>query len=232
MERKRKYNDSDSMSELVEDNYRVLLIMSRFGIGLGFGERNIGEVCRTNGVDTGTFLAIVNLMLDTGHADECDTSKVSPESLLDYLTKSHEYYIGFRLPSIRKALVEILDNPDDNLSGAVIRYFDEYMAEMRRHTAREDKTLFPYVHSLIQGKRNGRSRVGDLHKKHDQIQTRLAEFKRILVKYYPAQSTNRLNNVLFDVYNYEHDLTAHNRVEDKLLIPIVEDLERKIETKS
>lgn len=219
------------MSELVEDNYRVLSIMSCFGIGLGFGERSIGEVCQANGVDTVTFLAVVNLMLDKGGADICDTSKVSPEALLDYLMRSHEYYIGFRLPGIRKALVEILDNPDDNLSKAVIRYLDEYMAEMRRHTDREDKTLFPYVRSLMRGKRSGRSRIDDLHKKHDRLQTRLAEFKRILIKYYPTQSTYRLNSVLFDVYNYEYDLEAHNSVEDRLLIPIVEDMERKIERK-
>jgi regulator of cell morphogenesis and NO signaling len=229
MKRKWKYDGADNMSGLVEGNYRVLLVMSRFGIGLGFGDRSIGEVCAAHGVDADTFLAVVNMMLAGDQKAEYDTSKVSPGALLDYLTKSHEYYVEFRLPGIRKALVEVLDNPDDELSKAVIRYFDEYADEVRRHTKGEEKTLFPYVRSLMRGKRDGRLHADDSNKKHDRMQARLAEFKRILIKYYPSKSTNRLNGVLFDIYACEHDLTAHNRVEDRLLIPIIMELERKIE---
>ena len=44
------------MCDLVCDRYPVLLIMSRFGIALGFGDKTIGEVCLDSGVDTATFL--------------------------------------------------------------------------------------------------------------------------------------------------------------------------------
>ena len=40
------------MCDLVCDRYPVLLIMSRFGIALGFGDKTIGEVCLDSGVDT------------------------------------------------------------------------------------------------------------------------------------------------------------------------------------
>ena len=53
------------MCDLVCDRYPVLLIMSRFGIALGFGDKTIGEVCLDSGVDTATFLAVVNM-----HADD------------------------------------------------------------------------------------------------------------------------------------------------------------------
>lgn len=227
MKRKWKYNGSDGMGELVENNYRVLLVMSRFGIGLGFGERSIGEVCQTNGVDTETFLAVVNLTLDEDTVAGYDVSKVSPGALLDYLIQSHDYFLRFRLPAIREDLIEVLGNPADDLTRAVIRYFDEYVDEMRRHTQREDKTLFPHVRSLMQGKRDDRFRMGDFHQKHDRIQARLAEFKRVLIKYYPARSTNHLNSVLFDIYNCENDLVSHNRVEDILLVPLIAELERQ-----
>ncbi len=49
------------MCDLVCDRYPVLLIMSRFGIALGFGDKTIGEVCLDSGVDTATFLAVVNM---------------------------------------------------------------------------------------------------------------------------------------------------------------------------
>ena len=53
-----KYKPSDKMSDLVCENYQVLLIMSRFGIALGFGDKSIDQVCTLNGVHTATFLAL------------------------------------------------------------------------------------------------------------------------------------------------------------------------------
>jgi len=35
-----------------------------FGIALGFGDKTIGEVCLDSGVDTATFLAVVNMHSD------------------------------------------------------------------------------------------------------------------------------------------------------------------------
>ena len=103
MQRTGKYTKDDPMSDLVSDNYRILLLMSRFGIGLGFGESSIGEVCRANGVDTSTFLIVTNMMLyDEIPADAYD--KVSMEGLLSYLHNSHDYFLGFRLPAIREKL--------------------------------------------------------------------------------------------------------------------------------
>mgnify|MGYP000576838980 CR=1 FL=1 len=40
---------TDKMSDLICENYPMVLVMSRFGIALGFGEKNIGEVCRRMG---------------------------------------------------------------------------------------------------------------------------------------------------------------------------------------
>ena len=38
------YRETDKMSDLICENYPMVLVMSRFGIALGFGEKNIGEV--------------------------------------------------------------------------------------------------------------------------------------------------------------------------------------------
>ena len=94
------YNQNNRMSDLVCDNYPVLLVMSRFGIALGFGDKSIGEVCRENGVHTETFLAVVNLLLDEGDVDDYK-NVISTGALLEYLHNSHDYFLSFRLPAIR-----------------------------------------------------------------------------------------------------------------------------------
>lgn len=212
------------MSGLICEHYPVLLVLSRYGIPLGFGDKSIGEVCRDNGVDTGTFLAVVNLLLDEGGADMRDA--VSVESLLTYLGNSHSYFLDFRLPGIRNDLLDVVGN-SDSLSKAIINYFDEYVAEVRQHMTYEEEVVFPYVRSLLGGGSPGDYKINIFSKRHDQVEARLTEFKNILIKYFPARSTNEINAILFDIFSCERDLASHNAVEDVLFVPAIERLENK-----
>ena len=36
-----KYRPTDKMSDLISNNYKLLLVMSRFGLSLGFGDKNV-----------------------------------------------------------------------------------------------------------------------------------------------------------------------------------------------
>lgn len=222
-----KYKATDSMSDLISENYRMLLVMSRFGISLGFGDRNIGEVCRAHQVDTDTFLVVVNMLLEEG-AEPVNPSRVSLEALMTYLHNSHDYFLQFRLPGIRTKLVEIVGPDNNDLSKAIIGYFDEYVAEVSRHMQYEEDTVFPYVRELIAGKKREGYNIHIFEKQHDQVEARLTEFKQIMIKYYPAKNTNEINGVLFDIFNCEHDLASHNAVEDYLFVPAIAALEEKI----
>ena len=115
------YNQNNRMSDLVCDNYPVLLVMSRFGIALGFGDKSIGEVCRENGVHTETFLAVVNLLLDEGDVDDYK-NVISTGALLEYLHNSHDYFLNFRLPAIRCNLLNAIDGGEKDISIAILRF--------------------------------------------------------------------------------------------------------------
>ncbi len=209
------------MSGLISDNYSILLVLSRFGISIGFGEKSIGEVCRDNGVDTGTFLAIANMM--TGGEDS--GAKVSVGSLLTYLRNSHSYFLDFRLPGIRSDLVTVVGTAD-SLSKAIISYFDEYVAEVKQHMTYEEEMVFPYVSSLLAGDRKRDYSISVFCKRHDQVEAKLTEFKNILIKYYPARSSNEINGILFDIFNCEKDLASHNAIEDRLFVPAILEIEK------
>lgn len=211
------------MCELVCDRYPVLQVMSRFGIALGFGDRTIAEVCGEHRVDTATFLAVVNLTLNFGSGREL-AAGVSVRALTDYLHNSHGYFLDFRLPAIRRKLIEAIDCSLSDVSFAILRYFDEYVAEVDRHMAYEEQTVFPYVRSLLAGEKNDAYSIDTFRRNHDQIETRLHELKNIIIKYYPAGGTNELNGVLFDIFTCERELASHNAVEDEIFIPAVERL--------
>jgi regulator of cell morphogenesis and NO signaling len=227
MDKTINYTASHKMSDLATNNYRILLVLSRFGIGLGFGEKTIAEVCEENNVDTGTFLVVTNMLLEKKDPEEYNSSAISLEALITYLQKSHKYFLTFRLPGIRNDMVEVLDETQHKLNEAVLRYFDEYVNEVCKHMMYEEKKVFPYVRSLLAGKNDGKYNIDIFQRHHDQIELRLKEFKNILIKYYPARGTNELNNVLFNIFNCEHDLASHNEIEDRIFIPAILDLEQK-----
>lgn len=216
-----KYNADDRMCDLVCDNYPVLLVMSRFGISLGFGDKTIGEVCLTSGVDTATFLAVVNMLADADKAPASDPSEVSIEALKTYLHNSHSYFLDFRLPAIRRKLIEAVDCSRSDVAFAIMRFFDEYVAEVHKHMGYEEKEVFPYVEALLSGNRSVDYSIDVFRRHHDQVEAKLTELKHILIRYYPSDSTNELNGVLFDIFACEQDLASHNSVEDRIFIPAI-----------
>lgn len=216
----RGYNGDDRMCDLVGDHYPVLQVMSRFGIALGFGDGTIAEVCTASGVDTATFLTVVNLLMN--HADgSILAEEVSVRALTDYLHNSHDYFLRFRLPAIRRKLIGAVDCSQSDVSFAIMRYFDEYVAEVDRHIDYEEKNVFPYVEALLAGEKGSQYSMEAFRRHHDRIEERLRELKNIIIKYYPTGSTNELNGVLFDIFTCEEKLALHNAVENEIFIPAV-----------
>ncbi len=217
------YTEENRMCDLVCDRYAVLQVMSRFGIALGFGDKTIAEVCAESKVDAPTFLAVVNLLLNYGNGTEL-SRQVSVQALTDYLHNSHGYFLDFRLPAIRRKLIEAVDCSHSDVSFAIIRFFDEYVAEVHKHMAYEEKTVFPYVTGLLTGAGSDLYSIDEFRSRHDQIEAKLSELKNIIIKYYPSDETNELNGALFDIFTCEHELATHNAVEDEIFIPAVERL--------
>ncbi|CAK7065742.1 MAG: hypothetical protein PARBA_02495 [Parabacteroides sp.] len=217
------------MSDLIGENYPMVLVMSRFGIALGFGEKNIGEVCRLNGVDTHTFLTVVNFLTEDSMVPVSEIDKgLSVESLITYLHNAHDYFLNFRLPHIRRKLVEAIEECPEDVAFVITRFFDEYAEEVNKHMSYEEKTVFPYVRGLLDGVKDARYNITIFRKRHDQIEMKITELKNILLKYYPGPGSNLLNSVLFDIFATEQDLASHNHVEDYLFVPVILALEKSL----
>ena len=93
----------------------------------------------------------------------------------------------------------------------------------------EEKTVFKYVDALINGNAPRNYQISTFSKHHDQVGEKLTELKNIIIKYYPEkENNNKLNAVLFDIFNCEHDLASHCQVEDYMFVPAILKLERRI----
>ena len=226
MKNLKMYEPGDKMITLIKDNYSVLQALGSFGITLGFGDKTVSETCEMNHVDTYTFLAVVNFTIN-GYGDFEDDEQISVPTLLHYLKASHTYYLDFQLPFIRRELQESI-NEDDPLGMLIMKLYEGYALEVRRHMKYEEKTLFPYVESLLDGRPLNDYNVETFSKNHEQTDKILRELKLMIIKYLPADAlhNNQLTATLYDIYNNEEWLCQHAEVEDQIFTPAIKRLER------
>lgn len=227
MKSQKLYEADDKLISLIKDNYNVLQSLGAFGINLGFGDKTVREVCEMQDVDTYTFLAIVNLAIN-GYKSFEDFSKISIPTLMHYLHASHEYYLDFQLPFIRKELVDALDE-NDNLARLILKLYDEYADEINKHMWYEERYLFPHVESLLKGNPIKNYDIETFSKHHGQTDQKLRELKNIIIKYLPSDGlhNNQLSATLCDIYSNEEWLARHADVEEIIMIPAIRFLERK-----
>ncbi len=228
MKNVKMYEPQDKMIMLIKDNYSLLQALGSFGINLGFGDKTVAETCDLNGVDCYTFLAVVNFTINNFTNYE-DDDQLSVPTLLHYLEASHRYYLDFQLPFIRRELEESI-NEDDPLGHLIMKFYDEYAQEIRRHMKYEEKTLFPYVQQLIDGNPSGDYNIETFSRHHEASDKKLRELKLMIIKYLPTDShhNNKLTATLYDIYNNEEWLKLHAEVEDHIFTPAIRRLERQM----
>ena len=158
-----KYRKADSLAELISEDFRLLQVMSRFGIALGFGDRSVGEVCEENHVDSDTFIAVCNFISQGIRPSFDEYTTLNVNALLSYLRNSHAFFLDFMLPSIRRKFVNAVDCSTRNEIGfLILQFFDDYVAEIKRHQEYEAEHFFSYVEGLTQGRRPADLSLADL----------------------------------------------------------------------
>lgn len=228
------YKASDKMCDLIRGNHESLQVLSRFGLPLGFGDKTVAEVCAEQHVHTPTFLAVVNYKSQPEDF-VLRAADVSLDTLMNYLKRAHVYFLDFCLPMIRRKLIEAINCGTENnkMAFLVIRFFDEYVLEVKHHMEHEDKRVFNYVSDLQNGVRTGDYTIETFARQHRavddmHIETKLSELKNVIIKYYPSTANNELlNSALFDIFTCENDLALHCRIEDNLFVPAVRLLEQQ-----
>jgi len=214
------------MISLIRDNYDLLQMLGSFGISLGFGDKTVKEACEDNGVDYYTFLAVVNFTVN-GYGDAETDEQLSVPTLMQYLKASHAYYLDFQLPFIRRELEESLDL-NNSLAQLIMRFYDEYAHEIKRHMQYEQKTLFPYVQSLLDGHPAPDYSIETFSRHHGAADKKLRELKLLVIKYLPSDGlhNNKLTATLHDIYDNEVWLCQHSMVEDHVFVPAIRRLEQ------
>ena len=221
------YEADDKLINIIRDDYSILQMLGSFGLQMGFGDKTVRQVCEEQGVDTFTFMMVVNFTIN-GHLDPDAIDKLSVPTLLHYLRAAHAYFLEFELPYIQRELRESLDE-SSNLATLIMRLYDNYSHSIKAHMHHEERTLFPFVEQLLQGNLANNATVETFSKHHGQTDQKLKELKSIIIQYLPVDGlhNNKLSATLYDIYNTERWLYQHVEVEEKIFIPAIRRLEER-----
>lgn len=222
------YNRRMKMSDLVDTDYRLLLLLNKLNIPLGFGEKSVDTVCQENNFDTDCFLFLANYQTNGINGETKQIFETLPlEPFLTYLKKSHSYFLGKRLPNIRRKLKIVFSLTEQNLLNIVLDFFDVYTKEVTEHMHYEDMVAFPYIHKLLNTESVDTYSISVFEGRHNDIEGKMNDLKQILMKYVPGSVDQILmTNILMELYMSEEELEAHTFIEDNLVIPRVKALEK------
>jgi regulator of cell morphogenesis and NO signaling len=218
------------LADLISANHSLILMLPRFGISLGFGDRRVTEVCARYGVPVDFFLLICNVYsFDSFLPDEREVISTDMSQLIPYLRASHHYYLKERLPHIEQHLNRIADHINEKYGRVLKRFFAGYGNEVSEHFLYEEETVFPYIEGLVAGRPCGTYRIHDFEKVHNNIEDKLNDLRQIIFKYLPENVPRGDSiGVVFDIFQLSSDLHKHSLIEEKVLVPYVKLLERKL----
>lgn len=230
------------MADVIHLNYFTLSVLSRFGIDLGFGDKSVQEVCKEKNVDLEFFLEIINAFVDKDYFPKKHLQTFSVKLITDYLQKTHYYYHQVKVPEIETLMKEMINScftQKDNLI-LLEKFFNDYKQELINHTLREEEVVFPYAIEIEKAFNNelSSSEVTKLletysmdvfKNEHDNIEEKLYDLKNILIKYLPQPKNVKLcNKLIHELFILEQDLNDHSRIEDKVLVPKIREMEKLI----
>ncbi len=209
------------MADMIASNYDLILMLPRFGIPLGFGEKSVKEVCRERGVDENFFLTVCNIYsFDDYRPDDEEVAAIDHRLVVEHLQASHRYYIEERLPHMQHHLDHVAESAGDQSSAVLKKYFADYCREVRDHVRREERNLISMLDNLSDGEPLSKAVTDHYVKSHDNIKDKLSDLTQIIYKYIPGERLNEeMMELVFDIMQLSRDLEKHAMIEELLLMP-------------
>ena len=224
-------NKKSILSEIVLKNYFLILVLERFGIELGQQNKTVETVCIENNISINVFLIIANLHNNTFYEIQTNQlNKTEIQTIITYLKNSHHYYSEEIFPEVIENIH--LLSEENKMPGVsmVESFFNQYKKEVDRHFEYEEDIAFPYILSLLDNEQNHKANysVKKYKEHHDDIEEKLDDLKRLLVQHLPQKNDRIIRRkILFALFGLEQDLRIHAKIENDILIPFIENVEKQ-----
>lgn len=223
----KRFSKSTKLADMIHTDYRLLYVLPRFGIRLGFGDATVADICAKSDVDPDVFVLICNIYAFDDFLPKLhEMDNLSLEGIMSYLKRSHEDYLHKRIPHIVTHIESLADEAQERQRDIIRQFCESYKKEVVEHFEYEEQTVFPYIESLIGGEGDQRFTIHEFLDNHSNIDDKLHDLKNIIMKYVHTPDEDAQRDLLIDVYMLEDDLERHTIIEEKILAALAQTIER------
>ena len=236
------FNETNKLATVIHKDHTLLPVINRLGLKLGFGDLTIRQLCLNHGIDVTFFIEIINVFRNENYFSEKKLLDFSVTVVIDYLRETHRYYLDYVLPEQERLMDLFLLNSDNSSreNELVRKFYNKFREEFISHVQIEEKQIFPYILRLNEAITNPLKKdvflrefngliIMGFEKEHSDMDEKMFDLKNILIKYLPPNyDLNIGNSLLASLFIFEKDMKNHSRIEDKILIPKVRQLEKMI----
>ena len=175
------------LADLIKANHNIMLLLPRFGIPLGFGEKSVQDVCAAHNVPVDFMLLICNVYTFDDYLPDIEQlAATNMQPLVPYLKESHRYYTGERLPHIEAHLHHIADRVEGKYGQILKQFYADFRREIEDHFKYEEQYDFPVLLSLQNGERRKRSQMSHSQRSHSGLVDKMNDLPQIVYKYRPG----------------------------------------------
>ncbi|MBX2954000.1 MAG: hemerythrin [Leadbetterella sp.] len=190
---------------------------------------------------------LMELILEFYSGDETDLpveklQKFSMMQVMYYLQASHKLYISKTLPEIEQSMAHIqrryYETPQ--ILDALVLFFNHYKTHFLEHIRMEERDFFPYLKKLHHAYTGGLSgeeitellnntSLNQFMDDHDAVEDELRNVSTIIHTY----SEDEMIPLPFKVFLnqvelFEMDLRKHAIIEDHVLVPMAQKIEKEL----
>ena len=230
------YTRRMKLADILARDNNILSILQRLDIKLGFGEATVSDICSRYGISENLFLIICNIYSFRDYApDVYSLHEEDITKIIDYLRVSHRFYTNVYFPVIHEKIHRLVAELDNMSRRLIDKFYDDYDCEVSKHFIYEEEIVYPYIDSLLRGcvTEKMKYNIKQFECNHSNINEKLNDLKNIITKYLGEDFSSKLRfELLNDIYLVESDLRRHSLIENKLLIPLVEKLEKSHEQRA
>ena len=198
----------------------------------------INQIPKKHFIDYSFFVDLLN---SYDNINESNTEKFMVYEIpviIDYLVKSHHYYLSSRLPMIEQNLCMQINKfgKKHPLLYVFYEFFLFYKRDLKEHFKEEEDCLFPFAISLYKNSKKNtlkelknikklQSKALDFIESHKNKPSELSSLNEAFLKYKSKESNSNVFNEILDLLNdFQKDLNIHGQIEDEILVKKINNL--------
>lgn len=164
--------------------------------------------------------------------------------IVDYIQRTHVFYLEKKLPEIEQSIVLLSGHYEAQhpILAALRNFFYRYVTDLSEHIQAEEALLLPYINNLCEaGRSPNRFSRFLLHRQeysvdrfladHHDTEDELKDIRQTIRLYEPPATNESLYRILLlQLQVFEHDLSVHAHIEEEVLIPKAQKMEKELNT--